>query len=223
MSTNQLPGSDAARHGTGEVDLTLMITAHGAFRRDLVRLATSASRRNLRNPVQQLAIANGWATFKRQLLQHHRAEDACLWPSLRVKTAGRAAPQSVLDAMEAEHSIIDPLLAAVDQAIADDRLADGHLADVIDELTSQLTLHLGHEEADALPLIGQTLTIAEWADVMGAIRARGGVADAIEMFPWLLDGLSPEAARAVLASLPPAAAQLYDAEWKPAYRAVPRW
>jgi len=40
---------------------------------------------------------------------------------------------SVLDAMESEHALLDPLLAAVDQAFADDRLADRHLGDVIGE------------------------------------------------------------------------------------------
>jgi iron-sulfur cluster repair protein YtfE (RIC family) len=223
MSTKQLPGTDGARHGAGEVDLTVMIAAHNAFRRDLVKLTTTASRRNLRNPVRQLAIANGWETFKRQLLQHHQAEDACLWPPLRERLADSAAAQSVLEAMEEEHGRIDPLLAAVDLAFAGDRLTDGHLADVIGELTSALTFHLTHEERDTLPLIGRTLTVAEWADVMAAIRARGSVTDAVEMIPWLLDGQSPEQARALLASFPPVAAQRYAADWKPAYAAIPRW
>jgi iron-sulfur cluster repair protein YtfE (RIC family) len=223
MSIKQLPGSDAARHGTGQVDLAIMIGAHDAFRRDLVKLATTASRRNLRHPLQRLAIANGWETFKRQLLQHHTAEDACLWPPLRERLATSAAAQSVLAAMEEEHARIDPLLAAVDQAFADDRLADGHLAAVIGELTSALVFHLAHEEADTLPLIGQVLTVAEWGDVMAAIRARGSVSDAVEMVPWLLDGRSAEEARTLLGSFPPVAAQRYAADWKPAYQALPRW
>jgi hypothetical protein len=129
----------------------------------------------------------------------------------------------VLEAMEEEHGRIDPLLAAVDQAFADDRLADGHLADVISELTSALTFHLTHEERDTLPLIGQTLTVAEWADVMAATRARGSVTDAVEMIPWLLHGQPGEEARIVLAAFPPVAAQRYAADWKPAYEAIPRW
>ena len=67
----QLPGTDAARHGAGQVDLTVMIAAHDAFRRDLLKLTATANRRNLRDPVQRLATGNGWETFKRQLLQHH--------------------------------------------------------------------------------------------------------------------------------------------------------
>ena len=36
--TAQKLGSTAARHGSGEADLTIMIAAHDAFRRDLVSL-----------------------------------------------------------------------------------------------------------------------------------------------------------------------------------------
>jgi hypothetical protein len=39
MTTQNLPGTDAARHGTGDADLTIMLAAHDAFRRDLTRLA----------------------------------------------------------------------------------------------------------------------------------------------------------------------------------------
>jgi iron-sulfur cluster repair protein YtfE (RIC family) len=223
MTTTTRPGSNAARHGTGEIDLGVMIAAHNAFRRDLVKLTEAASRRKLRDPVRRLAISNGWETFKRQLLQHHRAEDACVWPPLQARLSASGSAMSVLDAMESEHALIDPLLAAVDQAFADDRLADRYLGDVIGELAGALTGHLAHEERDTLPLIGQALTTGEWSDVLAAIRARGSVTDAIEMIPWLLDSMSPEAAGLLLASFPPAAAQRYQAEWKPKYDAVPRW
>ena len=43
MATSNLPGTDAARHGTGDADLTIMLAAHAAFRRDLVRLAHSTT------------------------------------------------------------------------------------------------------------------------------------------------------------------------------------
>ncbi len=36
MTTQKLPGADAARHGTGDADLAIMLAAHDAFRRDLL-------------------------------------------------------------------------------------------------------------------------------------------------------------------------------------------
>ncbi len=43
MTTQKLPGTDAARHGTGDADLTIMLAAHNALRRDLTGLARAAA------------------------------------------------------------------------------------------------------------------------------------------------------------------------------------
>ena len=43
IMTAYLPGTDAARHGTGDADLTIMLAAHDAFRRDLTRLVRAAA------------------------------------------------------------------------------------------------------------------------------------------------------------------------------------
>ena len=117
MTTQKLPGTDAARHGTGDADLTIMIAAHDAFRRDLTRLARTASAANLSDPARRRSVAAGWDLFKRQLHLHHTAEDEVIWPVLRPRLAHSQAALSVLDAMEAEHELIDPLLAAVEHAL----------------------------------------------------------------------------------------------------------
>ena len=57
MTTQNLPGTNAARHGTGDADLTIMIAAHDAFRRDLTRLARTASAANLSDPARRQPIA----------------------------------------------------------------------------------------------------------------------------------------------------------------------
>ncbi len=110
MTTQNLPGSDAARHGTGDADLTIMLAAHGALRRDLERLARAAEFANLPDPGGRACVRAGWETFKRQLHLHHTAEDVVVWPALRERLAHSENAQSVLDAMEAEHGQIDPLL-----------------------------------------------------------------------------------------------------------------
>ncbi|GAA0538267.1 hemerythrin domain-containing protein [Paractinoplanes ferrugineus] len=223
MSSSNLPDSNAARHGAGEIDLTAMMAAHDAFRRDLVSLATTASKSNLSDPVQQLAIFNGWGVFKRQLLQHHRSEDSFLWPPLREKLRGSVSGMSTLDAMEAEHELIDPLLAGVDAAFEKPEVTEAMLADVIDELVTKLTFHLGHEEKDTLPMIGEYMTQQEWAQVTNNIRAAGNVKDAVEMVPWIVDGLPPERKAKVIGTYPPIVAQKFEAEWKPLYYSTPHW
>ena len=218
MTTQKLPGTDAARHGTGDADLTIMLAAHDAFRRDLTRLARTASKANLADPARRQSIAAGWDLFKRELHIHHTAEDEIIWPVLRPRLEHSPAALSVLDAMEAEHELIDPLLAAVDAELAGDRAAD-----VIDALTSALTGHLAHEERDGLPLIGVALTAAQWRGVGRKIASRNGLSNGSEMFAWMLDGADRQHTAAALGQLPPPLRVLYRAVWKPRYAKTPRW
>jgi hypothetical protein len=222
---NLVPGSDAARYGTGDADLTIMLAAHAAFRRDLAQLARAAAFADLPDPRRRASVQAGWELFKRQLSLHHTAEDVIVWPALRERLARSDHAQSVLDAMEAEHQQIDPLLAAVDGAFA--RADDGHRADAIgaaaDALARSLTGHLTHEERDGLPLIGEALTSAEWRGVGFKIVRKNGLSAGGEMFAWLADGADPDQAAAAIGTLPPPARLVYRAIWKPRYNRTSRW
>jgi hemerythrin-like domain-containing protein len=230
MTTQKLPGAEAARHGSGDADLTIMLAAHNAFRRDLVTLVRSVQGPARTDPARRQSVAAGWELFKQQLHLHHTAEDDLIWPALRERLAHSENALSVLDEMEEEHQRIDPLLAAVDSAFAalagppDDR-PDGadRLADITDALVSTLTGHLTHEERDGLPLIGVALTAAEWRGVGFRIARRNGLAGGGQMFSWMLDGATPDQAKATLAQLPPPVRLLYKAVWKPRYNKTDRW
>ena len=221
MTAQKLPGSDAARHGCGDADLTLMLSAHKAFARDLISLAEAADSADLASPVRHQAVSAGWEVFKRQLHAHHRGEDQFIRPVLGERLSHSDSAQSVLAAMADEHARIDPLLAAVDAALADP--AHDRLADVIDALTTALTSHLAHEETDALPLIGTALTGAEWKTVGRRIARRNGLSAGAEFVAWMLAGAPPDRVAAVLAQLPPPLRLLYRGVWKPRYVKVRRW
>jgi hypothetical protein len=222
MTTQKLPGTDAARHGAGDADLTIMIGAHDALRRDLVSLARTATAANLSDPAKAQPIAAGWAVFKRQLHLHHTAEDELIWPALRERLGTSENALSVLAEMEAEHEQIDPLLAAVDDAFADQPGTD-RLADVIDALAGTMTGHLTHEERDGLPLIGAALTAAEWRRVGVRIARKNGLSGGSQMFAWILDGAEPDRARATLRQLPPPVRLVYRALWRPRFARTARW
>ena len=228
MTTRNLPASsDAARYGAGDADLTIMLAAHAAFRRDLALLAQAATFADLPDPGRRASVQAGWELFKRQLHLHHTAEDAIVWPALRERLTGSDQAQSVLDAMEAEHQQIDPLLAAVDDAFG--RAGDGHRADpraigdAADALARSLTDHLAHEERDGLPLIGVALTAAEWRGVGFKIVRKNGLSAGGEMFAWLADGADPDQAAAAIGTLPPPARLVYRAIWKPRYNRTSHW
>jgi hypothetical protein len=224
MTAQKLPGTEAARHGTGDADLTIMLAAHRAFRRDLTRLARAAAQAAAgpgSGPEKRRSVAAGWELFKHELHLHHTAEDEIIWPALRPRLARSEHALSVLDAMEEEHSRIDPLLAAVDAAFA--RPDGAGLADATDALASTLTGHLAHEERDGLPLIGVALTAAEWRRAGFRIARRNGLASGGEMFAWILDSTDREDAAATLASLPPPLRLVYRTLWKPRFQRTPRW
>ncbi len=96
MTTQNLPGTDAARHGTGDADLTIMLAAHDAFRRDLTRLVRAAAAADLSDPARRRSVAAGWELFKHELHLHHTAEDEVIWPVLRPRLAHSEHALSVL-------------------------------------------------------------------------------------------------------------------------------
>jgi Hemerythrin HHE cation binding domain len=134
-----------------KLDKSVMFAMHDALRRDLEQLRRIASLRD-DNPGALLRAGLGWELFKKFLTVHHEPEDDALWPPLRASVAGLSDRVALADALEAEHAVIEPLLAAVDAAAADP--ADGYqrFGDIVDELSAKLNTHLAHEEADGLPL-----------------------------------------------------------------------
>ena len=208
---------DARRHPLqGKVDFTLMYAVHDAFDRDLRCLTAAVEAGRTADP----AVRAGWATFKHQLHVHHTAEDTSLWPPLRQK-ATRPDETAVLDAMEAEHARIDPLLSQVDASLA----APGHagLPSDAGALAQTLAAHMKHEEDQALPLVEAHLGPNGWAAFRKATGKIQGLRGGAEFFPWMLDGASADTSKKVLGTLPPPARLLYRAVWRPRYARTPRW
>ena len=214
--TTQNGFATRARPTPGPVDFTVMYAAHDAFDRDLTRLTEAVRSGRTADP----AVRAGWATFKNQLHLHHTAEDVALWPALRRRVT-EPAQIAVLDAMEAEHARIDPLLAQVDTSLA----APGHpgLADNAAALAQTLADHMKHEENQALPLVEAHLGPAGWAAFRKATGTIQGLRGGAEFFPWMLDGASADTSKKVLSMLPPPARLLYRAAWRPRYARTPRW
>jgi hypothetical protein len=200
----------------GKVDFTFMYAAHDAFNRDLRRLAAAVKDGRTADP----AVRTGWAIFRNQLHIHHTAEDRWLWPALRDKVT-RPDEVSVLDAMEAEHLGLDPLLSRVDASLTATGLAG--LAENAGALAVALAAHMEHEEDHALPLVEQHLGPEGWAAFGKTAGKSGGLRGAAELFPWILDGAPADTSTRLLGMLPPPARLLYRALWRPGYARTPRW
>lgn len=214
MTTPHVPG-DA-------VDLTMMYAFHDGLRRDAAIIAKSAAVTG-DDPSRLTATHFGWDLFKRFLVIHHRAEDDVLWPRMRELLAGRPDDLEMLDAMEAEHDRIDPLIAAVDTALEDQENGYAALADATDAFVTELNAHLAHEEEGALPLIDRELPPADWALFADGQRNQIGMGLAPRYVPWLLDGVTPQRADEVLAVFPPPVVAQYRAAWKQQYAELNPW
>jgi hypothetical protein len=200
----------------GQVDFTFMYAAHDAFHRDLRCLAAAVEAAQ----TADTAVRAGWTTFKSQLHVHHTAEDEFLWPALRAKV-NQPGDVAVLDAMQAEHARIDPLLSQVDASLA---ATDGAgLVENTGELARALAAHMDHEEDQALPLVEAHLGPAGWAAFRKAAGKSQGLRGGAELFPWMLDGAPADTSERVLGMLPPPARLLYRAVWRPGYGRTPRW
>ena len=204
-----------------KLDMTAMYAAHDALRRELELLARTAARAD-DDPGRILGAAVGWELFRKSLHMHHTAEDEALWPVMREAAADRPDDLALLAAMEAEHQTIDPLLEAIDAALADREFGPQRLGDLTDALAAALTGHLKHEEDGALPLIQAILTEEQWQH-FGQVNARLVGPDAPRILPWLLDGASEQTVATMLAPLPEPARAAYRDEWQPAYAALDLW
>lgn len=201
---------------SGTIDTTMMYAVHDAFQRDLDRLAAMAGGGTGDDP----AVRAGWERFSRFLHIHHTAEDTHLWPVLQRKLADRPEGLAVLERMEDEHTGLTALLDGVEQALAD---APDQLARRAEALAEALTTHCEDEEATALPLVVELLSVEEWDAFGGEQRRQLGLSGAASFFPWLLDGAGDDTQRVVLGYLPPPVRLLYRAVWRPRYLRRPRW
>ena len=211
MTTN-----DTADRTGKAIDFTMMYATHDAFRRDLGRFTAAAAA----GMADAAGVRAGWENFKSQLLLHHSVEDTHLWPRVRRAAAGLPHGLVLLDEMEAEHAQIDPLLAAVDHALAS---SAGSLAAHVGEMASALQWHLKHEEEAALPLIQSVCTLADWHAFAAEMRRRQGVKGAAVYVPWILDGTTADASRQFLAALPPPVRMISKFLWEPRYRRRGLW
>ena len=195
-----LPGQAAT--ADGPLDMTMMYVMHHAFRRDLRALARAARVTPLGDRVAWRELDRRWRLFAYVLHHHHTGEDEGIWPLLAGRVTEDERP--VLAAMEAEHHLIDPLL----EQCADlflrltfdrDRNARQSLVRALEGARPLLEDHLAHEEREAIPLMQRYVTPEEDERIEREhFRAGVPLRRVLEVVPWVLHKLPPEARDRVL-------------------------
>jgi hypothetical protein len=184
-----LPGQAAAP--AGPADMMMMYVMHHAFRRDLTRFTEAVGATPLEDRETWQALAVRWDRFFEVLHHHHSAEDDLIWPYLLERAD--AEERTTLDAMEAEHGEIDPLLTSVAEgflALAGDRVpANG------DDLRAALRVrmaatrdclarHLEHEETEAIAILQRHTTAQSWKAIEDQIGKRKSTLPLWFMVGW---------------------------------------
>jgi hypothetical protein len=201
-----LPGQTHV--ATGPLDINGMYLAHFAFRRDLDCFVRAAARTPVTETEVWQALGARWEMFSYVLHHHHAAEDEVLWPQLLalVDGEGDAEGRSTLEAMEAEHHLIDPLLTGCAEGFA--RMAErpdeetrGRLAGCVAETRDVLAQHLRHEETGALPIVQRLLPQEGWNRLEEAANSGTSFARTRFLVPWMADGLTRPQRRAAFATV----------------------
>jgi hemerythrin-like domain-containing protein len=189
------PGQAAAPDGP--IDLAGMYLMHRCFRRDLELFAEAVPAFAVNDRARWQRLVTRFGLFASVLHKHHHGEDIGLWPLL----AERGADGAVLDQLEAEHAVIDPLLASCTADLA--AMADGtgdaatraRLAATTARLREALVAHLGHEERDGMALVQQHLTPEDWTRLDKEVFSKEyRPRDIPAVLGWLTPGLTDEEA-----------------------------
>jgi hemerythrin-like domain-containing protein len=202
----RLPGQSAAPEGP--VDMHMMYVMHHAFRRDLAAFAEAAQHTPTDDRATWQALAERWEVFSTCLHHHHAGEDRALWPLLLER--GSASDRATLEAMEAEHAEIDPILqacAAGFRSLAERADDDARAALAVRLVAARESLgrHLAHEENDAIAIIQRVLTNDDWQRLdEEEFKKSMPLRQVLALVPWAAHGMPGEARERVLADAGPA-------------------
>jgi hemerythrin-like domain-containing protein len=197
-----------------------MVLVHRVFRREFWLLAlmmrqvtdgdTATAGRVFRHAREMLAA----------LHQHHHSEDELLWPRLLQRAPVSA---DLVERMQAQHNAIAGILQRIEMTLPRwQRTAlirdAGTLTTEMEELHAQLDEHLGEEEQHVLPLVGQTITAAEWAELAQHGFAAMPKRRALVFLGYILESASPAERARFLHHVPPPVRLLYRVIGKRAFR-----
>jgi hypothetical protein len=184
-------------------DIRTMGIVHSALRRDLERTRLVLSASPHPEGKRRRAIAEHVLWMMHFLHVHHTGEDDGLWPLVLAKNPAAA---ELLHRMDADHKRIAPAITSLEGAATayrDDGSARESLLDALAQLSEVLLPHLEREERQMMPVVGDTLTAAEYQQVEDQyfVKPKSFLELGAEGH-WLLDGLDDEGRYLIVHTVP---------------------
>ena len=190
-------------------DLAGFFSMHAGFRHEFGRLAEAA--RAPRDAEHARLLEEQVALVLEMLHKHHHHEDEEIWPHL-LEQAPDSAP--TLDALEAEHGVLDPLM----HVAGDTSTPLPERADALHRLHEVLNDHLDHEERVGVPLMLEHLT-PEILEIHQAQAMKDFGRKRVPLiFGWLASCLDDQLLQESLAGHPRIVRLLFRLFWWPAYQ-----
>jgi hypothetical protein len=224
---NQLTLPGQAATPEGPVDGSGMYLMHHAFRRDLANFAGAAARTPVQARETWRALQRRWTRFGAILHSHHHVEDAFLWPLLTRKAEGDQAALETLQAMAAEHALIDPILRSCSALLArlanaPDKAARAELSTQLASARDVLGAHLAHEEREAMALVQRLLTVEDWAGFEKQVSSAYGMREIPHVISWMMHELPAEGLARLAHDAPAVMLLLYRLFWRRSFERLER-
>ncbi|WP_062985339.1 hemerythrin domain-containing protein [Nocardia anaemiae] len=143
-----------------------MVLVHRVFRREF-RLLADIVEATAPTDTEQVTRVSAHAREMLAALHHyHRYKDELILPKLR----SAELDSTLLDRIQTQHGQIDALMRRVDSELSEwEHQGGAETADLLVEglrrLHAELTEHLRLEEDSVLPIVAETLTASEWAEL----------------------------------------------------------
>ena len=190
-------------------DLTGFRLMHAGFRAEFGRLAQACG--HPRDDAHELLLSEQLTLVLDMLHTHHRHEDTVLWPKLVARAPGSAP---VLAELEAEHEVLDRLVAAA----GDHQVPLAERAGTLRQLHTVVNDHLDHEERIAVPLMLAHLTPDDIEADKRQAAADFGRRRTPVIVGWLASSAEPALLASSQAELPVVVRLLFRLFWWPSYR-----
>jgi hemerythrin-like domain-containing protein len=202
------------------LDISDMLAAHEALRKEYATLPLLVKSIADGDSVRAAVVSDHIALMGLLMTAHHDAEDELLWPLVEE----RAPEHEAVFIMEREHTDLTTQVALMSElatAWRSDPSATKRAALHTELIAFEKNLlkHLGHEEREALPLLGTVMTQEEFAAFGGRARDSVPPEHRALLLGLILGDCTPASRAALLAAMSPESRASYENEGKAAAHA----
>lgn len=209
-------------------DLRISYIEHRSMRMDAARLVELVGAARPTDAARLGKLAGWYAGYEGAIHDHHRAEDAVIYPALLARDASFADAEGELDG---EHHVLADRLAVVRESVGGLAAASGRsrwerereeAVQATRALQAIVDAHTEHEEAVAFPRYSAAFTATEWNELGKAAWKLVGQRAIVFAGPWVLDHASATERAELLAGQPRLLRLIYRLALRPRYERLAR-